>query len=119
MFILSPVLLLLAGSFAELGEHANVELGFSLLALAGASGCMAGLISTAHGLIESPLPIASLFVRIPVQPGAAATQRPDNRARNLPVVAPSLVLPTLIAGLGGWVAPAAPAPSIPARHSAA
>ena len=120
VFIISPILLLLADSSPE-GEaaYANIELGFSLLALAGASVCMVGLISTAYRLIESPFPTASLFVRFPVQPEPLAGETAGERARILPVVVPSLVLPTLIAGLGGWVTPAAHAPRVVARHSAA
>ena len=36
-FALSPILLLLAGSSAKAGAYTNVELGFSLLGLAGIS----------------------------------------------------------------------------------
>ncbi len=69
VFVLSPIILLLAGSIPELGEHANVELGFSLLALAGASGCVVGMISNVYRLLEAPLSIDSPFVRLPTQPG--------------------------------------------------
>lgn len=119
VFVLSPIILLLVGSFPEVGEHANVELGFSLLALAGASGCVVGLISNVHGLLEAPLTIDSSFLRLPAQPGPAPGERPEQRERVLPVVNPSLVLPTLISGLGGWVEVFSCAPRAEARPSAA
>ena len=120
VFVLSPVLLLLAGSSPEWDAyHANVELGFSLLALAGASGCVAGLISNAYRLLEVPFPIDSTLVRLPAQPGPTYGERPEQRERALPVVAPSLVLPTLISGLGGWVDAVALAPRAEARPSVA
>lgn len=119
VFVLSPIVLLLAGSSPEGGAYANVELGFSLLALAGASGCVSGLISNVYRLIEAPLPITSLFTRLPAQLGAKPGERPGERERVLPVVAPSLVLPTLISGLGGWVEFVIRAPRVTARPSAA
>ncbi len=119
VFILSPILLLLAGSSQEGGAYNNLELGFSLLALAGASGCVAGLISNVYRLLEVSLPIDSSFVRLPAQPQPTPGERPDERGRTLPVVAPSLVLPTLISGLGGWVEVVARAPRARARFFAA
>lgn len=119
VFVLSPVLLLLAGSSPEGAVYANVELGFSLLALAGASGCVAGLISNAYRLLEVPFPIDSALVRLPAQPETARGEGPEARERSLPVVAPSLVLPTLISGLGGWVDVTVSAPRREARPSAA
>ncbi len=119
IFVLSPILLLLAESSQEGGAYANVELGFSLLALAGASGCVAGLISNAYRLLEVFLPIDSLFVRLPAQPQPTLGEKPDERERTLPVVSPSLVLPTLISGLGGWVEVIVYAPRAEARPSAA
>ena len=119
VFFLSPVLILLAGSSPEGGAYTSVELGFSLLALAGASGCVAGLISNAHRLLEAPLPIDSPLVRLPARPEPEPGERPETRERALPVVAPSLVLPTLISGLGGWVEAIAHAPCAEARPSAA
>lgn len=56
VFVLSPILLLLAGYSPEGEAYANIELSFSLLALAGASGCVAGLLSNAYRLLEAPLP---------------------------------------------------------------
>ena len=119
IFVLSPILLLLAESSQEGGAYANVELGFSLLALAGASGCVAGLISNVYRLLEVSLPIDPSFVRLPAQPEPTPGERLDERERALPVVAPSLVLPTLISGLGGWVEVIAHAPRAEARPSAA
>jgi hypothetical protein len=116
VFILS---LLLAGSSQEGGAYDNLELGFSLLALAGASGCVAGLISNVYRLLEVSLPIDSSFVQLPAQPQPTPGERPDERERTLPVVAPSLVLPTLISGLGGWVEVVARAPRAKARFFAA
>lgn len=118
IFVLSPILFLLAESSQEGGAYANVELGFSLLAFAGTSGCVAGLISNVYRLLEVSLPIDSSFVRLPAQPQPTRGKRPDERERALPVVAPSLVLPTLISGLGGWVEFAARAPRAEARFFA-
>ena len=107
---LSPILLLLSGSIAELGEHTNVEFGFSLLTLVGTSVCLAGLVSNVYRLLEAPFPASSLLIRLPAQPGATPGGSPQARGRVLPVVVPSLVLPTLISGLGGWVGTRAHAP---------
>ena len=103
VFVLSPILLLLAGSSPEGGAYTNVELGFSLLASLGTSCCVAGLVSNAYRLLEAPLPANSAFVRLPARPELGHGERPDEREQALPVVPPSLVLPTLISGLGGWV----------------
>ena len=119
VFVLSPVLLLLAGFSPEGGTDTNVELGFSLLSLAGASGCAAGLISNAYRLLAVSLPVYSPFVRLPAQPEGTSGERPDEREWALPVVTPSLVLPTLISGLGGWVDAGALAPRVEAPPSAA
>ena len=119
VFVLSPVLLFLAGSSPEGEAYANLEFGFSLLALAGASGCVAGLISNAYRLLEVPFPIVSPLVRLPARPEPARGERPEARERVLPVLAPSLVLPTLISGLGGWVDAVASAPRAEARPYAA
>ena len=119
VFVLSPILLLLAGSSQEGGAYDNVEFGFSLLALAGTSGCVAGLISNAYRLLEVSLPIYSPSVRLSAQPEPTPGKKPDERERILPVVAPSLVLPTLISGLGGWVGIIVRAPRAEARPSAA
>ena len=119
VFILSPVLLLLAGYSPEGETYANVELSFSLLALAGASGCIAGLRSNAYRLLEAPLPTDSPFVRLPAQPEPMPGERPDEREQALPVVPSSLVLPTLISGLGGWVGSITRAPRAEARPFAA
>lgn len=118
VFVLSPILLLLAGFSPEGGAYTNVELGFSLLALTGASGCLAGLASNVYRLLDAPLPIHSSFVRLPAHPGPTPGESPGERERVLPVVAPSLVLPTLISGLGGWVEAVASAPRVEARPSA-
>ena len=117
---LSPVLLLLAGTSAEGDAYANVELGFSLLALAGGSALISGLVSNAHLLLlEAPLLIDSPLLRPPAEPEPVFGERPDERDWALPVVVPSLVLPTLISGLGGWVGHLRPAPRAEARYSAA
>ena len=118
-FAFSPILLLLAGSSPEADAYTNTELGFSLLGLAGTSGCVFVTVSNIYKLVDAPLRITSLFVRLPAQPEATPEESPDERERVLPVVAPSLVLPTLISGLGGWVAFATRAPRVEARHSAA
>lgn len=119
VFALSPILLLLAGSFPELSEHANVEFGFSLLATLGASCYLVGLVSGAYRTLDLPLPILSPLVRLPASPEPSPDERPETRERALPVVTPSLVLPTLISGLGGWVGFAARAPRAERRPSAA
>ena len=119
VFVLSPILLLLAGFSPEGGADTNVEFGFSLLSLAGTSGCIAGLISNAHRLLEVSLPIYSSFVRLPAQPEPTPGEVLEVRKRTLPVVASSLVLPTLISGLGGWVESFVLAPRTGARLSTA
>lgn len=119
VFVLSPILLLLAGYSPEGEAYANIELSFSLLALAGASGCVAGLLSNAYRLLEAPLPTNAQFVRLPAQPEPMLGERHDEREQALPVVSPSLVLPTLISGLGGWVGSAVRAPRAQAWPSAA
>ncbi len=119
VFVLSPVLLLLTGYSPEGEAYTNIELSFSLLAFAGASGCVAGLISNAYWLLEAPLPTNSPFVRLPAQPESVPGENYDEREQALPAVPPSLVLPTLISDLGGWVEPATHAPRAEARPSAA
>lgn len=119
VFVLSPILLLLAGSSPELGEHTNVELGFSLLATLGASCCLAGLVSNAYRALGIRLPEFFSLVWLPAAPEPAPGEEPETRELALPVVAPSLVLPTLISGLGGWVEIVPSAPRARARLTAA
>ena len=117
--VLSPVLLLLAGSSLELGDHANLEIAFSLLASLGASCYVAGLISNAYQATDLPLLDHSPTLRLPALPEPEPGEELETRERTLPVVAPSLVLPTLISGLGGWVGFVPRAPRVAARPSAA
>lgn len=119
VFALSPILLLLTGSSPEADAYTNVELGFSLLTLAGTSGCLFGVISNVYRLVEVPLPISSQFIRLSAHPEFIPGRSLGERERILPGVAPSLVLPTLISGLGGWVEVAVRAPRITVRSFAA
>ena len=119
VFVLSPILLFVAGSSPEGGSYASMELGFSLLALAGTSGCVAGLIFNAYRLLDNPLRIGSPLVRLPKQPEPSPRAGYDKREQALPVMVPSLILPTLISGLGGWVESFALAPRAEARLFAA
>ena len=119
VFVLSPVLLLLGGAFPELGEHANLEIAFSLLASLEASCCVAGLVSSAYRAADLPLLDHSPTLRLPALPEPAPGEELETRQEALPVVAPSLVLPTLISGLGGWVGFVTHAPRVAARPSAA
>lgn len=119
VFALSPILLLL-GSSPEWGAHyANVELAFSLLASLGASCCVFGLVSNVYRATDLPLLASSPSPWLPALPEPAPGGRLEARERSLPVVEPSLVLPTLISGLGGWVEVTTRAPRVEARPSVA
>ena len=119
VFALSPILLLLVGSSPEGGTYTNVELGFSLLASAGASCCVVGLVSNVYRTLALSLSGDSLFLWVRIAPEPTPVPKPQARESVLPVVAPSLVLPTLLSGLGGWVGFVVCAPRAEARPSAA
>ena len=119
VFVLSPVLLLLAGSSPEGGAYTNLELGFSLLASAGASCCVAGLVSNVYRTLDLALSGDSLFLWVRIAPEPTPAPKPRARESVLPVVTPSLVLPTLLSGLGGWVGFIMRAPRAEAQPSAA
>ena len=119
VFVLSPVFLLLLGSSPEGGAYTNVELGFSLLASAGASCCISGLVSNVYRALDLSLPGDSLFLWVRIAPDPSPAPKPRARESVLPVVTPSLVLPTLLSGLGGWVGFMMRAPRAEARSSAA